>query len=149
MNFATARCNNQGNLESAMQHYHAVIWIDHEQAKVFSMNLAGDRSEWTVRPHDRHVHVHHKAGTVSSAGKAKPDQHYFHSVADAVADAGEILIVGPGTAKQELRKHMDQHDPKIAAKVVGVEPIDHPTDGELINYAKQFFRKTDRTLPQR
>ena len=68
-----------------MQHYHAVIWIDHETAKVFSMNLAGANDEWKVHPHDKHVHIHHKAGTVSSAGKAAPDKHYFHSVAEAVA----------------------------------------------------------------
>ena len=132
-----------------MKHYHAVIWIDHREAKVFSMNLTGASDEWTVRPHDKHVHIHHKAGTNSSSGKAPEDKHYFHSVAEAVADAGEILIVGPGTAKQELRKHMSEHDPKIAAKVVGVEPVDHPTDGELVNIAKKFFTKVDRTLPQR
>ena len=131
-----------------MKHYHAVIWIDHEQAKVFSMNLAGAHDEWTVRPHDRHIHLHHKAGPIASAGKAPADKHYFHSVAEAVADAGEILIVGPGTAKSELRKHMQEHDPKIAVKIVGVEPIDHPTDGELINYAKRFFGRADRMRPQ-
>ena len=132
-----------------MKHYHAVVWIDHEQAKVYSMNLAGAADEWTVWPHERHVHLHHKAGPAASAGRAPGDKHYFHGVSEAVADAGEILIVGPGTAKNELRKHMQEHDPKIATKIVGVEPVDHPTDGELINYAKRFFGKTDRMLPQR
>jgi stalled ribosome rescue protein Dom34 len=129
-----------------MKHYHAAIWIDHTQARVFSLN-ADDSNEWTVRPHDHHVHLHHKAGK-GDAGKAPLDAHYFHSVADAVKDAGEIVIFGPGTAKTELMHHMQKHDPKVAAKVVGVETVDHPTDGELMNVAKKFFRKADHMRPQ-
>lgn len=124
---------------------HAAVWIDHEQAKVFVLSRES-ADEWTVRPHDRHVHIHHKAG-LGNSGKAAPNQSYFHSVAEAVKDAGEILILGPGTAKSELMQHLARHDAQVAAKVVGVQAMDHPTDGELINFARKTFKATDRLRP--
>jgi len=65
-------------------------------------------------------------------------------VISAVKDAHEILIVGPGSAKNELQKHAVAHDPAIAQKIVGVETVDHPTDGQVLNFAKQFFHKVDQ-----
>ncbi len=127
-----------------MAHYHAAVWIDHAEAKVYSLNRNA-ANEWSVRPHDSHVHVHHKAGKGDS-GHAH-DEGYFHSVADAVKDAGEILITGPGTAKTELMHHLERHDPAVAKKVVGVEALDHPTDGEFLNLARKAFTGIDNLRP--
>lgn len=128
-----------------MPHYRAAVWIDHEQAKVYSLNRDA-ANEWKVRPADRHLHVHTKAGK-GDAGKAAPDQHYFHSVGEAVKDAGEILIAGPGIAKTELMHHLQKHDPQIAKKVVGVEAMDHPSDGEFLKLARKFFTGVDNLKP--
>jgi len=123
---------------------HTAVWIDHEQAKVFVITREGDR-EWKVRPHDRHVHVHHKAGKGDS-GHAH-DESYLHGVADAIKDAAEILIAGPGTAKSELMHHLEHHDPAVAKKVVAVEALDHPTDNQLVAIARKFFKDSDQFLP--
>ena len=128
-----------------MTHYHAAIWIDHREAKVYSLNR-DTSNEWRLRPHDRHVHLHHKAG-LGDSGHAAPDKHYFHSVADAVKGAGEILITGPGTARTELMHHLQTHDPAVAKKVVGVEALDHPSDGQLVAFARKFFKAADQFLP--
>ena len=121
------------------------IWIDHTEARIYAIHREST-SEWKLHPHDRHVHLHHKAG-LGDSGRAPQDQHYFHSVADAVKDAGEILIAGPGTAKTELMHHLQKHDPQVAKKVVAVEPLDHPSDGELLNVARKFFKAADRMQP--
>jgi stalled ribosome rescue protein Dom34 len=128
-----------------MAHYHAAIWIDHTQAKVYSLNREA-ADEWRIQPHDKHVHVHHKAGK-GDAGHATTDEHFLHSIADAVKDAGEILIAGPGTAKTEFKHHLDRHDPQVAKKVVGVEAMDHPTDGEFLKLARKFFAHSDMLRP--
>lgn len=125
---------------------HVAVWIDHDGAKIYAIAREGTAAEWHVRPHDKPQHLHHKAG-LGDSGKAKPDQHYFHAVADAVKDAGEILIVGPGTAKTELMSHLERHDPLVAKKVVGVEPMDHPTDGQLVAMARKIFTAADRIRP--
>jgi stalled ribosome rescue protein Dom34 len=124
-----------------MAHYHVAVWLDHREAKIFSFGMTG-ASEWEVKPHDQHVHLHHKAG-LGDSGRAPLDKKYLHAIAEAVKDAGEILIVGPGTAKSELKHHLEAHDPQVAKKVVAVEPMDHPSDGELLRYAKQAFKRID------
>jgi stalled ribosome rescue protein Dom34 len=127
-----------------MQHYHVAIWIDHAEAKVYGLSWQ-KAEEWTVRPHDRHVHLHHKAGSIGS-GNATSDKHYLASVTEAVKDAGEILITGPSSAKLELLRYLHEHAPDVEKKVVGIESLDHPTDGELVNFARKFFHAADLKL---
>ena len=129
-----------------MKQYHAAIWIDHEQARVYTLSRESE-SEWTIRPHDRHAHLHHKSGK-GDAGRPSPDQHFFQDVAEAVRDADAILITGPGTARHELHNHFRDHAPGVAKKVVGVAALDHPSDGELVNFARKFFKTADRMRPQ-
>jgi stalled ribosome rescue protein Dom34 len=120
---------------------HVVVWIDHQEAHVIQFNAEASASE-VIKTKSKHGHVHQKSG-VLGAGHANPDQNYLHDVALAVSGAGEILIVGPGSAKLELLKHVNKHDPKVSEKIVGVETIDHPSDGQLLAYAKKYFIRVD------
>ncbi|APB99109.1 translational machinery protein [Polynucleobacter asymbioticus] len=123
---------------------HAVIWIDHKEAHV--MFLSADASEGEIiGSKSTHSHLHHKAGEVGS-GRLALDSKYLHSVIQAVNESKEILVLGPGSAKLELIKHAHHHDPKVAANIVGVETIDHPTDKEILAYARKFFYKVDQML---
>lgn len=127
-----------------MSHFHAVVWLDHSEAHV--MHIAPDDVEKSVvRPAQPHKKLHSKSGTVGS-GKTAEDQHYYHSIADALKGAQEILVVGPAQAKLQLIKHLHAHDPSIGDKVVGVESVDHPTDGQLVAYARKYFIAKDQML---
>jgi len=123
---------------------HAVIWIDHKEAHV--MFLSQDASEAEIiKTKSTHSHLHHKANEVGS-GRVSLDVKYLHSVMQAVKESKEILILGPGSAKLELIKHAHQHDQQIAANIVGVETVDHPSDKEILDYARKFFYKADQML---
>ena len=129
-----------------MSHFHCVVWIDHREAHV--LQFSADESEGRViHPKSRHEHLHHKEGAVGS-GNAPQDHVYYQGVADAIKDAGEILIVGPSSAKLELFKHLQAHAPAIAARVVSVETVDHPSDGELLKFARRHFAADDRMRSQ-
>ena len=41
-------------------------------------------------------------------------------------------------------KHLQKHDPAVAGKEVGIESVDHPSDGQLLAYARHYFVKTDQ-----
>ena len=129
-----------------MSHYHCVVWIDHREAHVIEFN-PDDAETSIVHPKTRHEQLHHKQGVVGS-GRAPQDHDFFKAVAASIGDAGEILIVGPSTAKLELFKHLQGHAPAIAARVVSVETVDHPTDGQLLKFARRHFDATDRMRPQ-
>jgi stalled ribosome rescue protein Dom34 len=127
-------------------HFHAVIWIDHRQARVFHFNLL-EQDQEKFHPHNASVHVHHKASTVGS-GHETMEPAFMKEVIAAVSAAGEILVIGPGTAKGEFMSYIEKHDPKFKAKVLGVETVDHPTDGQIVAYARKFFKPLDEMLPR-
>ncbi|HEX9211643.1 MAG TPA: translational machinery protein [Bradyrhizobium sp.] len=119
-------------------HFHAVVWIDHSQARVFHLGLGGS-DEVTLHPHLPTRHLHHKAN-VTGSGHAAPDKSFYAEVTMALADAGEIVIVGPAGAKTELAHHIREHAPDVAKRIAAVEAVDHPSDGEIIALARRHFK---------
>lgn len=82
------------------------------------------------------------------SGRQAEDKTYYHAVVEALKGAQEILVVGPAQAKLHLIKHIQAHDQGMADKVVGVETIDHPSDAQLVAYARKYFVAKDRMLAQ-
>jgi hypothetical protein len=126
-------------------HYHAVIWIDHREARVFHFG-ATDVERLVLRPDNPTRHIHHKANSIGS-GHASADHNYLQTVAESVADAGSVLITGPASAKTELVEHIRIHDPQLTELIVGVETVDHPSDAQLVAYAKKYLVAADRMRP--
>jgi hypothetical protein len=119
-------------------HFHAVVWIDHSQARIFHLGLGGS-DEVTLHPHLPTRHLHHKANAIGS-GHVAPDTAFFAEVTKALADAGEILIIGPASAKTELASHIRAHAPDLAKRIAAVEAADHPSDNEIVAHAKGHFK---------
>jgi stalled ribosome rescue protein Dom34 len=129
-----------------MTHYHAVVWLDHHEAKIFQFNSA-EAEAAHVLPAKPHVHLHHHHGG-DTDGRAKPDMNFYRDIAKALAPAGEILICGPSQAKLELAKFLEQHEPAIHKRVAGVETVDHPSDPQIVAHARTYFRSADRMKSQ-
>jgi stalled ribosome rescue protein Dom34 len=119
-------------------HFHAIVWIDHSQAKVFHIGLSGE-DEVVVHPHMPTKHLHHKANTTGS-GHVGFDKEFFAQLMNAVSEAGEILIIGAASAKTEFAKYLREQHSKIGDHIVAVEAADHPSDREIVAYAKQHFK---------
>jgi stalled ribosome rescue protein Dom34 len=127
-------------------HYHALVWIDHREAKVFHFD-ATDSDRTTVRSEHPNQHLHHKANARDS-GHVKVDNDFLSRVTDALEQSGAILITGPSNAKTELSTYIKKANPKLAERISGVETLDHPTDGELVALGRKFFKADDRMHPQ-
>lgn len=124
-----------------MSHFHAVLWIDQHEAKVFFL----DRETFEVaRLESPHHHVRKHPSTTAEHAHPADAQHYFREVEGALADAMEVLVVGPSTTKLHFLKHVHKHAPALAERIVGIESVDHPTDGQLVAYARKYFRASDR-----
>jgi hypothetical protein len=122
----------------------AIIWIDHAQARVIRFD--GDTSSTSViRPAGGTPHLHHKANAVDD-GHLHENQAYLHQVGQAIANVDAVLVAGPANAKLELMKHLARHDPLLLEKVSGVQTVDHPTDGQLLDLGRRHFRMSDRGL---
>ncbi|MBV8634567.1 MAG: translational machinery protein [Burkholderiaceae bacterium] len=126
-----------------MDHNHAVIWIDHQKAHVMSFNKEDyDETIVHARPHSHSGHLHIKSG-VPGSGHAQEDTAFFDATIELVKDVPELLVVGPGMEKSIFVKYVAKTKPHMADKIVGVEAIDHPSDPQLLAYARKYFVKTD------
>ena len=125
-------------------HYHAVVWIDHKQARVFHFNVEGaDKS--VVKDHVvRDLHPREK----HSGQRIEENKPFFEEVAKTIADAGAILIVGPAQEKEFFARFLSDKHPAIRTHVEGVAKADHPTDGELLDFARRYVKAADHMRPQ-
>jgi stalled ribosome rescue protein Dom34 len=123
-------------------HYHVIVWIDHQQAKIFEVTM--DHAERAVlHSTHAHQHLHHKANAGDS-GHAPVDTAFLKGVATALSSAGAILVTGPANAKTELVAYIKAEHPELFKKISGVEALDHPTDGALVAFARRYFKADDR-----
>lgn len=128
-----------------MPQSHGVVWMDFKEAHVFRFG-AGDVETRRIKAHNPFRKVHHKAGAIG-AGKGAADLSFFDHIADALRGVTEWLLVGPGHAKDDFLRHVETHIPHLKAKLVAVQPMDHPTDGELAEQARCFFKAVDKMRP--
>jgi stalled ribosome rescue protein Dom34 len=135
----------KGLISMTEHHYHAAIWIDHREARVFHFSPT-DVKTLVLHPNDPKRHIHHMANSIGS-GHATTSPDYLREVADSVSDAGAVLITGPANAKTELAEYIRLHDPKLGKAIAGVKTVDHPSDAQLVAYARKYLTATDRMQP--
>jgi stalled ribosome rescue protein Dom34 len=121
---------------------HAVIWIDHHEARIFHVHPGTTDADTVLAP-QHHLHRHPK-GRGEATDHPDDAHRFFAEVVKTLADVDALLIVGPSSAKLEFFKYLHEHERKLESKVVGVESADHPTDGEIIARAKDSFAASDR-----
>ena len=127
-------------------HYHAVVWIDHREAKVFYV-AAGAADRAVVNAHGTGHHLQHKAN-IPGSGHQGVDKEFFDRVIETLTHTGAILLTGPGNARLELKNYIAQHRPDLDRRISAVEALDHPSDGQLVALARKFFKADDRMHSQ-
>lgn len=124
-----------------MSHAHAVVWLDHRTARVISFSLRA--SEVTeIHSMSEEGRLHRKSG-IPGSGHAADDLAFFDQVVGVLAEIPEVLITGPGTAKKAFELYVNDRHPLLARRIVGVETLDHPTNGELLAHARKTFARID------
>ncbi len=125
-----------------MSSHQTIMWIDHHEARIFRVAAGAVDASAVSAPH-QHVHRHPKGPTAEH--NHPDDMHrFFHDVARALEGADAILVVGPSTAKLQFLRYVHKQAEALEPKIVGIETVDHPPDGQLIAYAKHYFGIPDR-----
>ena len=125
-------------------HYpHAAVWLDHFHAVI--VFVAPDVHRTVRLESDREdTRLHRKSGAPGS-GRLPVDTRFFDRVAEELtAHAADVLVAGPGSAKNEFRHSVERRQPSLAARIVEVMTLDHPSDGELTEFARREFRRIDQ-----
>ena len=115
-----------------MSTFHAVIWMDHEEAHVVMFDREHIEA---LRIKSRSHHKHQ--------GKTGDNSTFFADVASALTGCREVLLAGPGMARNQFRDWSNTHQKVLAETIVDSVPADHPTDGQLVAMARQYFKRFD------
>lgn len=115
-----------------MSTFHAVVWMDHSEAHV----LMFDREQASAQRIKSRSHHKHQ-------GKSDDHGAFFADVAGALAGTHEVLLCGPGLARNQFREWCGQHHASGAASIVDSVVADHPSDAQLVALARQYFKHFD------
>lgn len=114
---------------------HAVVFIDHTQAQVLQFDAEHVQAQ-KVKTHTHQTRQHGSA--------VRSEHEYFGQVCDALDGILEVLVTGSKTALADFKHYADKHRPEIAARIVGYETVDHPSENQLVALARRYFLKYDR-----
>jgi stalled ribosome rescue protein Dom34 len=128
-----------------MSQTHAVVWMDHADAHI--LHFTPEDVHNKLVHGEPHRHTHHKRGAPDPA-RAVEDQAYYEKIADALADASEVVIAGPANAKTAFVAHLNERSHHLRSKIIAIETVAHPSDGELLDYARKHFRTSGQMRVQ-
>ena len=110
-----------------MSHY--ALWVDHQDAYVYKFGQQGIDEMKLKAP------AHH-------SGSRQNYEEFYHEIANELGDAQELVVMGPGVAKDEFKHHCEKHHhDKLAKAIVGVRSMEsHPTKAMIKEQAQDFFK---------
>lgn len=118
-----------------MSLFHAVVWADHQTAQILQFD-----EEHVVAQKVR-AHTHH---TAQHGSEVRTQHEFFGSLCDALDGIAEVLVTGSHTSTADFKHYADKHRPQTAARIVGYEVVDHPSENQLVALARKYFLKHDR-----
>lgn len=127
------------------------LWIDHSESIVVTIGDKGEdikqiKSGVEKQPHHsgdlslKGGHVLHAPGDNKKLKVFMEHiKQYYDKVIVAICDAENILIFGPGEAKYELKKELENH--KLDGRIAGIEAADKMTEPQIVQKVHQYFKK--------
>lgn len=128
------------------------LWIDHRQTTIVTITeqeqgeeiseILSDAEQQLRRSGDSPLKGSYEALQVPADDSRQRIltgelNTYYDEVIEQIRDANSILIVGPGAAKYEPQKRLEEN--RLGAKVVGVETCDLLTEGQLAAKVRHHF----------
>lgn len=118
-----------------MSLFHAVAFVDHQSAQVLQFG-SEHSSERKI-----HAHLHY---TRKHGSGVRTEHEFFGQVCDALDGIAEVLVTGGHKGIADFRHYAEKHRPLTAARIVGYEVVDHPSENQLVALARKHFAKYDQ-----
>jgi hypothetical protein len=124
----------------------AGLWIDHRNAVVVILNEKGEETKRINSNMEKHIRFGGGAqdNTEEDIRDRRFTNHlnkYYDEVITCIGNATSILVFGPGEAKIELKKRIE--DDKSKKCLVNIETADKMTDAQIESKVKNYFLQPD------
>jgi hypothetical protein len=138
----------------AYQQNFAGLWIDHRRAVIVAITDQGETIKRVESNVERKVRLSGGSRTaktpygpqqISVDGKQQERirrqlHQYYREIIRSVQDASKILILGPGGAKVELKKEIENAR-EIGVKKIKVEAADKMTEKQIAARVRNYFAR--------
>ena len=118
------------------------LWIDHKKAVIFSLTDEGAEIKRISSELTKNVRL--SGGAQKESAEEHGDErlngqlkNYYDEVLSYICHAESILIFGPGEAKVELKKRLENME--LKGHIVGIETVDKMTDNQIVVKVRQHF----------
>ena len=133
------------------------IWMDQHEARIVRLSETDPAATPEIRTVRSDVESHHRpvGGTPHGAGlhgagagedsrmlhrREQAADRYHDALLREVADADEIALIGPGSARTAFARHVAaQSDAQHLPSIVANEAADRMREGELVARAREIF----------
>lgn len=128
------------------------LWIDHKIATIVTISDNGEEIKQITsevekqlrRSGDsplkgRYDHLQVPADDRQLKAFTEHVKNYYNEVIASIHNAESILIFGPGSAKNELKKQLEKS--KLDGRIAGIETVDKMTDHQIQAKVRQYFAK--------
>ena len=119
------------------------LWIDHRKAVIVLVTDEGEETRLVESDMEKHIRFASGSSQDGSAESTRDRQFashlggYYDKVIACIRDAESILIFGPGEAKGELEKRLENKE--LGGRIVGIETVDKMTDRQIAARVRQHF----------
>jgi hypothetical protein len=128
------------------------MWIDHRKAIVVTVNEKGEEMREIlsdVESQPRRSGDSPLLGNYESLQVPADDSHqrnftgqiniYYDAVISSIGDAESVLIFGPGSAKDELKAHLQKKN--LGELTIETETVDKMTEPQIAAKIHKYFVK--------
>jgi hypothetical protein len=111
-----------------------VLSIDHHNTQVLQFDAEHVEAQ-RIRAHTQHTRRH--------GSNVRSEQDFYAGVCDALQGIAEVLVVGSRTGLVDFKHDVEKHRAACAKQVVAYEPVNQPTEAELLAMARRCFQNYD------
>ena len=122
----------------------AGLWIDHRKAIVVLITDEGEEVKKITSGMEKHVRFTGGTGSEEGSSEDVRDRQfgnhlnsYYDEVIAVIRDADTIQIFGPGEAKGELEKRLEQEG--LKEHILAIETVDKMTDRQIAAKVRERF----------
>lgn len=116
---------------------YSVLWLDYDHAKIFTFAPEGEK---VTHYSNTHHHEHHTGHWEQERNEQQ--KKFFSEIKNLLSKSNKTLILGPSFAKVDFKNYLKNHRAEnLLQSIIGMETAEKLTDGEIRDFAKNYFRK--------
>jgi stalled ribosome rescue protein Dom34 len=122
------------------------LWIDHKKAVIVTLTDKGEEIKQIQSNVERQPSRDANSRSQSMQIPAEDTRGrafvghldiYYEKVTSYIRNAESVLIMGPGEAKGEFKKHLDHK--KLGERIAGIETVDKMTNPQIAAKVRAYF----------